>query len=828
MAVAQSDVFRASFSETTESRPTGLAVDDLDNDGVMDLVVTTPDTRVGTDITSAVTVLQGQGDGEFFIEHKIVVNGFPSTLLLAPLDGDAIPDLMIADSNGGSIFFLKGLDNTDYFDAPGTPIDVGGLPEGIAAAHLDDDAVLDLVVANRESSSGTTPGSVSILRGQGDGTFVTVLQLDPTPEDPDRLVSALATDLGTMAVALGDLNDDDFVDIAALNSDASSITFFFGDGDLVFGGRTTIPIGAGPEDILLVDLNGDGALDVITADSFADQDGAVSVLLGNGNGTFQAARSFQAGNTPNGVAVGDLNGDGALDIVASNGRSSDISVLLGDGSGQFQDARTYVADAEPLALALADMDDNDSLDVVAITAAESGTASLLLNRGDGVLNGVEDVLVGVSPSALTSGDIDDDAIPDLVVGTSTGNVVVYSSRGQEGGFAPIQSIAIGGTLQSIAAVDLDGDAVLDLAIADRDGDRVVVVMGLGGGQFAMPIGIQVEERPSSVASGDFNADGRVDLAVTTIGPPDTSPPSPMVTALLRQADGTYTVGTPVDVEETPLFVVAADFNGDGRDDLAVANQATSTVSVLFSEADGSLDLNQTLMPNEVGQQPSSLTVADFNLDGRPDIAVADFLAGVSPSTVRIFLAGTDGLLAFDRSLNAGNSLSGIVARDFTGDSLYDIMVVQNTANQVSLFYDQGDRRFRSRLPDTVSRRPISITVADFNDDGRYDVATGNEDASANNISVLTNCIRDQDCAGDNVFPGGVSAVRGDANGDASLSAADIVAVALEVVDDDGMRVEDIARPEQAGYQAASGVDANGDGRVDRQDRTAVVRRLFAS
>jgi hypothetical protein len=123
--------------------------------------------------------------------------------------------------------------------------------------------------------------------------------------------------------------------------------------------------------------------------------------------------------------------------------------------------------------------------------------------------------------------------------------------------------------------------------------------------------------------------------------------------------------------------------------------------------------------------------------------------------------------------------------------------------------------------------PITATVADFDDDGRYDVATGNSDPSANNLSVLSNCLRDPDCAGADVFPG-VAALRGDGNGDAIVSAADLVAVAHEVGDADGKRVEDIARPKSPGFQASAGVDANGDGRVDRQDRTAVTRRLFES
>lgn len=818
LAWAQSEVFRASYTETTGGIPTGLAVGDFDQDGLLDVAVTTAGTRVG----SAVTILKGDGGGEFFAESSIAVSGYPSALLRARFDEDEIPDLVVTDNNGSNIAFLKGLGNSDYFAPPGSPIAVGSLPEAIAAADLNDDFILDLVVANQVSTSGTTPGSVSILRGRGDGTFGVVMQLDPTPEEPNRLVSALSADLGTKAVALGDLNGDEIVDIAALNAGASTVTLFFGEGDLNFGNRTAVPIGAGPEDIGLADLDDDGALDLIIAESFADTDGAIAVLLGNGDGTFRESQAFQAGNTPNGVAIGEMNGDGIPDIVATNRRSGDVSILLGRGNGGFADARTFVADAEPVTLALADMDDDGATDVVAITDAKSGTAARVRNQGSGSLDAVENVLVGVTPSALAAGDVNDDAVPDIVVGTSTGTVLIYSPQ-VEGGFAIIESLAIGGVFPSLVAVDLDGDAVLDLAIADQDGARAVIVKGLGGARFGTPRSVALQQRPSAITSGDFNADGRVDLAVTTSGPSGPiDPPSPKVTVLLRQADGTYVAGMPVDVEASPSAIVAADFNGDGRDDLAVTNQGANTLSVLFSNANGSLRLNQTLNPNEIGEQPSSLTVADFNLDGRPDIAVADLLAG---SATRIILTDENGLLMLDRTVNS-SLLADISARDFTGDSLADIAVVA-TNNQVVLIRDQGppgERRFRTVFPDNVSRRPTKIAVADFDDDGRYDIVTGNEDPNANNLSVLTNCIRDEDCLS---FPG-VAAHRGDANGDTILSAADLVAVSLEVIDGDGKRVEDIARPEAAGFPAASGVDANGDGRVDPQDRTAVTRRLFAS
>ncbi len=838
-AQAVRNVFRAGFSEMSGGRSTAVVIADVDGDGAVDVVVTNPDTSLG----GAVAVLNGFNDGEVFLDfNSIQVGSSPSSLVMGDFDEDEVPDLVVANQGDNSVVFLKGLLSLSYFDPPAFPIAVGESPLGVAAGKIDGDDHLDIVVANQGVAN--TAGSVSVLRGDGLGNFTVVQQPDPTPEDPNQTAPDLTTDLDTRAVALGDVDGDEVPDIVALNTSSStnrqrgSLTIFHGNGDGTFEAGTFLEIGGAPEGMALVDLNRDDKLDVVTADT---TDNAVSVLLGNDDGTFAERKSFTVGDFPVAVAVADMDGDARLDVVSANQRSSDMSILLGDGRGQLGRARSFVADPEVLGVALGDMDDNDTTDVVAITAADAGSVAVLRNLGDGTLNATEDVLVGTSPSGVVAADIDDDGLSDMVAAADAGSVLIFRALAT-GGFAAPETLTVGGRPAAIVAQDLNGDARVDLAVADNSTPgRIAVTYGLGRGHFGPVMSLTTEAQAVALTSGDFDGNGRMDLAAAAGGAEG------VVSVLLRQANGTYAAAQNTPVDSTPVSIVAADSDGDGRDDLVVANQASSTVTILKSSGNGSFTNPQTLNSDMVNEQPTSLTVADFDRNGLPDFAVAGF--GSSNDSVKLFLSNGNGTFRAGGSATGGLQIRALAARDFTGDQRVDLAIVNQTANQVGLLArsnscvisrapcitdadcsgvgDTCSEQFVSRpAPGTtgykVSRMPVSVAVGDFNGDGRYDAATANNAPSANNLSVLDNCVRLERCGNDQTFPG-AEALRGDANGDEQRSAADLVATAKEIADGDGRLIEAIGR---GTFVASTGVDANGDGRVDAQDRTAVARRIF--
>ncbi len=813
-AMASSGIFRSAFTEITSANATGIVTGDFDNDGNIDVITSNAGTG-GNELN----VLVGFSDGTLTNVDKIPINSFPSGLLLADFDHDDVADLIVALGNDNAVTFLKGLGNTDYFAPPSGQTQVDTSPVAMATANIDGDSDPDLVVANEGSDS--SPGSVSVLHGNGDGTFTVILQVDPA--HPDEMIAALPADLGTRAVAIGNIDADPALDIVALNSRANSVSLFTGDGQGAFTPRGTIPAGASPQDVKLVDVNGDGKLDLVIA--VANED-AVSVRLGNGDRTFGAATSYPTGTSPTRLALGDLDDNGTLDIVASNARSGDVTLLRGDGMGGFGGTRTFVADAEPQALTLADLNDDNKLEpVVATQGGDDGpTVAVLRNRGDAILQAVEDIAAGNGPSAVASADVTDDGLPDLMV-TGDGGVVTILPALAAGGFGAPTQVNIGGRGLGLIAVDLNGDAQPDIAVVDNQNNRVAVAIATGPGKFGATQLYPVAEAPGGITSGDFNGDGHPDLAVSAIGPPA------RVSVLLQNAAGNGTFAnarsTMLPDEQSPIGIVALDSNCDGRDDLVVANLASNTVSVLRSAADGSLSVVQTLPVSQVGQGPISITTADFNRDGVADFAVSNSVVPMNNPSLRTFSGNcTTGVFSPLSTVRAGDLVSAIVARDFTGDGIVDIGVVNQTSNAVRVIAGKGDGSFTVNSSDNVSRMPIAIAAGDFDGDGRYDAVSANSDPSANNVSALYNCARDAGCDPFRPGPQGSAALRGDGNNDGIRSAADFVAVAAEVMDGDGDQVEAITLGTFSGARVSPGVDANGDGLVNAQDRRAVAHRIF--
>ncbi|MDX2171179.1 MAG: FG-GAP-like repeat-containing protein [Deltaproteobacteria bacterium] len=820
-ALAASNIVRSAYSESYASNATGIATGDFDGDGTIDAVTT----NAGS--SNEVNVILGFGDGTLSPVGQIALPSLPSSLALGRFDGDDVDDLVVGLGNDDSIVFLKCRKDQDYFDAPSAGVELGGSPAALAVVDFDGDGKLDIVSGN--DGGDATPGSVSFLAGNGVGGFTLVLQDDPS--EPGMLIDALPAELGTRAVAVGNIDADANLEVLALNSRANSISIYDGDGHGAFTPGGTLPTANAPQDLRLVDVNGDGKLDLIIANGNED---SVSVRLGNGDRSFAAADVYAVGTAPNRVVVGDLDDNDTLDIATTNSRSGDVTLLRGDGMGGFGQARTFVADAEPQVVALDDFNDDGLLDV--ITAAQGGgdggSINLLRNRGDAVLHAVEDVPANNGPTGLAVADVDDDGAADLVSSGDAGEVLVQSSGPD--GFVTAHAIDVGGRAIGVIAVDLNGDARPDLAAVDNTNDRVVVAIATATGGFGPLQNYSVSVGPSGITAGDFNNDGRLDIAVSAIGPPGRA------AVLLQQANGTFGPSRSTAVQDTPtgIAVLQSDCDANGYQDLIVANQASDTISVLRSLGNGMFEEQQTIQPIDAGGGPVGLAVADFNRDGRDDFAVSDSVTPAGAASVRIFTSATcGGPYTLSASVRAGDLVKAIVARDFTGDGIVDLGVINQTANAMRVLSGNGNGTFGTRAGGavSVSRMPIAIAAGDLDSDGRYDLVTANSDPSANNLSVAYNCARDADCTPFPVNPpiAGSAALRGDGNNDGIRSAADLVAVGREVMDGDGLPVEQInvvvngVPLNPNGYAAAPGVDANGDGLVTPQDRRAVARRIFS-
>src|SRR3989442_1048229 len=343
-------------------------------------------------------------------------------------------------------------------------------------------------------------------------------------------------------------------------------------------------VGAGPYSVAVGDLNGDGRLDLVVANSLAN---TVSVLLGNGDGTFQAARNFDAGlgSGPIWVVVVDINGDGKADVLLANQSRHSLGVLLGNGDGTLQPPMNFdTAGNLPESIAVGDFNGDGKLDV-AVAHFYSTNVTMLLGNGDGTFQPAY-VVATFAPNMflipLAVGDVNGDGKLDLVT-ASVGNVMGAVMLGNgDGTFQAPRMTPFIGDPESIVIRDFNGDGKMDLAFANDDepSARVSVMLGNGDGTFQpvqyFPIGASGAE---SVAAGDFNGDGKLDLVFANAA-------SNNVSVLLGNGDGTFRPGLTFSAGNRLEFVAVGDFNHDGKLDVAVASYNTNTVEVLMGNGDG--------------------------------------------------------------------------------------------------------------------------------------------------------------------------------------------------------------------------------------------------
>ena len=352
-----------------------VAVADFNLDGI-------PDLATASGGGNSVTVLLGNGTGGFSIApgSPVPTGSGQLGIVTGDFNGDGIPDLAAGNSASGVTTVTILLGNGQGGFSPGTAVSLspGTGPIALAAGDFNGDGMLDLVVADRVNSN------VTILLGNGKGSFA------PTPASPITLGAAY---IGPGSIVVGDFNDDGFQDLAIANQTSNNITILMGTGN---GGFTPGPVGflrtgLQPFCIAAGDFNGDGNLDLATADNAGN---AVTVMLGTGNGGFTPAiGSPYTIPSPWSIAVGDVNGDGIVDLVVGSAVSG-ITALTGNGRGAFTITNGSPTLAIPIYVALADFNGDGILD---IANANYGTSSVSV-----LLGGVALTSLALSPSGTTT------------------------------------------------------------------------------------------------------------------------------------------------------------------------------------------------------------------------------------------------------------------------------------------------------------------------------------------------------------------------------------------------------------------------------------------
>ena len=783
-----------------------IAAGDFNGDHHVDLVLelNTGFNRYGF------TVMLGNGDGSFAAPVNHALNGFTPAITVADLNQDGRDDLVV--SSNASVYFAAA---DGSFGAATAVPGLGGITV-YGAADFTGDGKLDLVGLSGDGSH------VEIFAGNGDGTFAapvsqplpfTATSLAVGDMNNDRrpgIIVATQTGnsqstLGNLAILLGgptgqlqlsyeldhfsqasipvlaDFNGDGNLDVLSPSGAAPHLFYGRGDGTLI--APSTVVASAGslqsaPSAVVSFDVNGDGIADLVTSVL-----NGVAVQLGHGDGTFDQQvqvpvagdASFVAAAKLAGYAVGDINGDGRLDLVKpTSANGTTVLVLRNNGDGSFFSTFVQVGPS-PVSAALADLNGDGKLDLIAAVGGSSAQnyadAGLVvaLGNGDGTFGHAVRYPAGAPTLTSFSGKGNIIAVGDLgngkqdIVVASSGQVIIDSSGRQvvtgrgvfvllgngDGTFRAgptylddpqLTSVSVGG-FGSVALSDFNGDHRLDLVVSlDQENfgnpnvnDDVLLMLGNGDGTFgpAKPIDATKYDA-AQLAVGDLNGDGKLDLVVMDHSGQTTGSP---VNVVLGNGDGTfqspqtYAVGDQIQ-SSTPTFVpqgvVLADLDGDGKLDVAVGESGNgtvgSTLTVLLGHGDGTLVAPRlsTQATPEVpllsGGDEVTVATADLRGVGRTD------LIGGGIDGITVHLRNSDGSYATPVTYGLNGRVSQIATGDLTGDGRPDIVALLPDQNAVAVLINNGDGTFTRGANLSPGHGVGSLLLGDFSGDGKLDLA----------------------------------------------------------------------------------------------------------
>ncbi len=689
-----------------------MTLGDVNGDGIPDLIL--------ANLVGSLGVRLGNGDGTFQAQKTFASGSYQKSVALVDVNGDGKPDLVCANSHESSVSLLLG--NGDGTFQSQKSFDTGWQPTSLKSADVNRDGKLDFVVANRYAN-------LSLLLGNGDGTFQSQRTI-ATFDDPN-------------SVSIGDLNGDGKPDIVVAG--LKSVGVILGNGNGTFQDNRTFATTEIQASVVLSDLNGDGKLDLVVGKSEDDR-GGVTVLLGNGDGTFQFQQSLVTQTYSGFATVADMNGDNKPDILMTNSFYSTVSIYLGNGNGTFQNEKSFSTTFQ-YSITSGDVNGDGKPDIVVATEF-SATVGLLLANGN--FTGQSYVMNPPPPPIAVS--IGLTRTSNAISSASTVSFTATFSRAVTGvdptDFRVVTSGSVGVTLTQVTSVTssgtptsgytkymvtvsgITGNGTLGLKLVDDDSIRGIYDIVLGG-----------------VGLGNGNFSGQF-ITIDTIAPSVQSINRISTSSAVTNAGSVVFMAT---FSEAVTGVTASSFqtvlNG-----VAVANSLVVTdtgdhtrylINVSGISGLGTLGLNLTdhgrirdLAGNVLTQSSASTNfssqttlvnvnseslaaLGDVNRDGIPDLVMIDRPIGGA----KLLLGNGDGSFRSLQVLETPEYLRSVTLGDVNNDGNLDIAIT-GAGGGATLLLGNGNGAFQSALFYDVSRRGndlLSSTLGDFNGDGNLDI-----------------------------------------------------------------------------------------------------------
>ena len=675
-----------------------------------------------------------------------------------------------------------------FLTTPSYP--TGNSPSAGIVGDFNADGYPDLVTTGDDAN-------VNVLLGNGDGTF-----------KPARSYKTAGI---TFSMTTGDFNNDSRLDVAVTQqANGGEVQILFGNGDGTFQNPVNVPA---PHAILLAagDLNHDGTLDMVVT---TGKTRTVVVMLGNGDGTFKQGNTYTFAGPTGVMMLADFNADGNLDVglLAGPNNGKPFNVILGKGDGTF--GPPLLTEASPIIPQAVDVNGDGKPDLIGLY--DSGF-SVMLGKGDGTFQAP----VYYQPnspyyaSSLTCGDFNGDGHPDVMVGSNTDQATLEINNG-DGTFRTGLAYVAGDVPIAGAAADLNGDHHLDFISVNLNSNDVGVLLGDGKGGFGgAPLYQTLSGGLSGAAVGDFNGDGVQDFAVVDgCGDYYCDLQNGYLEIFLGQPGGTYTLAESYPANTSPKQVVAADLNGDGKPDLAVANWTPGDVTVFLGNGNGTFKTGRQFRS---GSGSDALAAGDFNGDGIVDLAVGNNCTSCSGAgTIGILLGNGDGSFRNPQFYQTTASVFSVAVGDLNRDGVLDVVAANlctsptcQSGGYVTVMLGRGDGSFNAPVQYAAGISPLGVAIGDLNGDGYPDLAVANY-VSPGTLSVLLG-------AGDGTFASAVAY--------STLSLSD--AVAIGDFNGDGKADVAVGAIGQNGTTLPGGVDlllGNGDGTLQAAEAVPTLTR----